>query len=153
VYSSGGVILIDATVYSSGGVILIDATVYSSGGGDPDRPLPPSNGTFCKSHHESFPKCAHGKQVRAHGSDNLMRHTWMPFFTHMKLHCFWRIFHICFGNLVLVVAAFKCTSATCADGVHYINNNNNYVYHYVCVIMHPFRPFHRFNDAQFLQVA
>jgi hypothetical protein len=39
---------------------------HPGGGGDPDHPLGPSNGTWCKSHHESFPKCANGKQVRTH---------------------------------------------------------------------------------------
>ena len=35
---------------------------HPGGGGDPDRRIRPSNGTFCKSHHENFPDCANGKQ-------------------------------------------------------------------------------------------
>ena len=35
---------------------------HPGGGGDPDQPLPASNGTACATHHTHFPSCSDGKQ-------------------------------------------------------------------------------------------
>jgi hypothetical protein len=35
-------------------------------GGDPDQPIRPSDGSFCKSHHASFPSCANGTTSPRH---------------------------------------------------------------------------------------